>query len=558
MAISPAPFRTRRHFLLGLGAASGAAAITPRGRPPIDDPEDMAAAARLCGLEFSEAHRELAGPRLQRLRGRYEELRRTSPPFELSPCIAFDPYPPGAERAAPTGPVPFTIRTDVSAKANDTDLAFATVDELAGLLRQGHVTSRKLTELAIARLKKFDPKLLCVVSLLAETALAAADQADRELKNGKDRGPLHGIPYGAKDLFGWPGTITTFGAAPFQDHEWDVRATVLAKLEAAGAVLVAKLTLGELAMGDRWFGGRTRNPFQPEQGSSGSSAGPCSAVAAGLVPFAIGTETLGSIVSPCRQSGIAGLRPTFGNVSRYGAMPLSWTMDKIGPIARSAVDAALVFDCIRGSDGHDPAVRDCAFDWRRDRPLDGLKVGILQQRRFPGRDEDRAFVEWIKEQAGETVEVTLPDAPYRSMLVMLEAEAATAFDEFLRLGLADELVQQAAGSWPNSFRAARTIPAVEFLQAARHRAKLQVDMQRALAGVDVLVAPTHGGPTLTATNLTGHPTYVLPVGKDDERGSRPTMLALVGQLDGEAALLAVADAWQRETEWHLARPELTR
>ncbi|MCR9247251.1 MAG: amidase [bacterium] len=555
MASTPSPFRSRRAFLAGMGALPAAAMVS--SRPP-GDAEDMAAAGRLSGLEFTPEQLEQAKRRLQRLRGNYESLRRQSPPFELSPCVHFDPWPVGAERPTPTGRVPFSIRRDVERQTTASDLAFATIDELASHLRQGHVTSVELTKLALARLEQFDPQLFCVVNLVREPALRSAAAMDEELAAGKDRGPLHGIPYGAKDLFGWPGTKTTFGAAPFAEHEWNVRSTVLQKLEDAGAVLVAKLSLGALAMGDVWHGGKTRNPFDPERGSSGSSAGPCSAVAAGLVPFAIGTETLGSIVSPCRASGIAGLRPTFGNVSRYGAMPLSWTMDKVGPIARSAIDAALVFDAIRGRDGQDPAARDTAFSWRRGRDLKRLRVGMVKQRGFPGRDEDRAFVDWLKQKDLEPEPVELPNAPYRSMLTMLDAEAAAAFDEFLRNGGADDLPGQSAGDWPNIFRAARTIPAVEYVQAARARAHLVEDMANALADIDVLVAPTHRGATLVATNLTGHPTYVLPVGKDAERGGRPTMLALVGQLDGEADVLSLAEAWQEETTWHRARPALTR
>ncbi|MCA8953117.1 MAG: amidase, partial [Planctomycetes bacterium] len=513
MAATPSPFRSRRDFLLGLGTSTVATGAALRS-PPRGDPEDMAAAGRLAGLEFDADQRELAKARLGRLRASYETLRRTPPPFELGPCVHFDPFAPASTRPAPTPAVPFEIRRDVARPASDVGLAFATVDELASLLRQKLVTSVELTELALQRLAKFDPTLHCVVSLLEEHARERAERADDELSRGVDRGPLHGIPFGAKDLFGWPGTFTTFGARPFAEFAWDVRATALQKLHDAGAVLVAKLSLGALAMGDLWYGGRTRNPYDPERGSSGSSAGPCAAVAGGLVPFALGTETLGSIVSPCRACGIAGLRPTFGSVSRHGAMPLSWTMDKVGPIARSAVDAALVFDAIRGRDGHDPAARDTAFDWRRGRGVAGLRFGIVQQDDFPSRTEDLAFVEWLRAAGAEPKPVSLPDAPYRSMLLMLDAEAAAAFDDFLRQGLADQLPGQGANDWPNSFRASRTIPAVEYVQAARARARLIADMDRALADVDVLVAPTHQGSTLVATNLTGHPTYVLPVGAD--------------------------------------------
>lgn len=547
----PAPL-DRRRFLLAAGCLPAAGA----GSRP-DDPSDMAAFARLAGLEFSAANCEQAKGLLANLREDYATLRARPVPFELPPCAHFDPWPPGVPRPLPTGRVAVPIPTDVALPANDVDLAFLSVLELASLLRQRKVTSRRLTELALARLERFDPQLSCVVTLLREHALARADALDAELLAGSDRGPLHGVPFGAKDLFAWPGAPTTFGAAPFQDFVWPLTATPLARLHEAGAVLVAKLSLGALAMGDLWHRGRTRNPYAPEQGSSGSSAGSASAVAAGLVPFALGTETLGSIVSPCRRCGVAGLRPTFGAVSRHGAMPLSWTMDKVGVIARSASCAALVFDAMRGADGNDPAARDTAFDWQPGRGLGGLRLGIVAQDGFPRGDDQERFVAWLRDQGVTPRPVTLPDAPYRAMLVMLHAEAATAFDAFTRDGLLDQLPGQDDGDWPNQFRGARTIPAVEYLRASRLRSELVAAMHAALADVDVLVAPTHGGPVLTATNLTGHPTYVLPIGASERAGNRPTVLALVGRLDGEGAMLAVAEAWQRATDWHRARPALT-
>lgn len=543
----------RRAFLLGTAAPLAAGAGHPR-----DDADDLAAVARLAGIEFTADERRQAARRLQQQRSQYEAIRKQAIPFALPPCAAFDPLPPGHARAAPTGRVPFTIPAATAKPANDVDLAFASIAELASLLRQRHVTAVRLAELALARLQQFDPQLRCVVNLLRDQALARAREMDGELAAGKDRGPLHGIPYGAKDLFGWPGAPTTFGAEPWKDHVWDVEATCLRRLHDAGAVLVAKLSLGALAMGDVWHGGRTRNPWQPDQGSSGSSAGPASAVAAGLLPFAIGTETLGSIVSPCRQCGVAGLRPTFGTVSRHGAMPLSWTMDKVGPIARCAVDAALVFDAMRGADGHDPAAKDHAFPWQAGRGLHGLRLGLLQQRNWPSRAEDLAFVAWLREQGATLRPVTMPDAPYDAMLTMLHAEAAAAFDEATRNGLLARLPGQGDGDWPNQFRSSRAIPAVEYIQASRARSALVVAMHAALADVDVVVAPTHGGPTLVATNLTGHPTYVLPVGRGDGDGGRPTVLALVGTLYGEAGILAVAEAWQAATAHHRGRPALTR
>lgn len=548
----PTPF-DRRAFLLG-SAAPLALGATPRR----DDADDMAAVARLADLPFTAEERQQAAGRLRRQRDHYAAIRSAGLPFELPPCAVFDPLPPGEARAPATGRVAFPIPPPAAPPADDLALAFATIPQLAGWLRQGHVTSTRLTALALARLAQFDPQLHCVVNLLRDQALARAKDLDAELAAGKDRGPLHGIPYGAKDLFGWPGAPTTFGAAPWRDHHWAVEATCLRRLHEAGAVLVAKLSLGALAMGDLWHGGRTRNPYQPEQGSSGSSAGPASATAAGLLPFAIGTETLGSIVSPCRQCGIAGLRPTFGTVSRHGAMPLSWTMDKVGPIARSAVDAALVFDAMRGADGHDPAAHDVAFPWAPGRGVAGLRVGVLTSGTFPRRAEDQAFLAWVTGQGLTTTPVTLPNAPYDAMLTMLHAEAAAAFDETLRQGLLPQLPGQADNDWPNQFRASRTIPAVEYLQASRARSRLVAAMAETLANVDVLVAPTHGGPTLTATNLTGHPTYVLPVGSSTADGGRPTMLALAGRLYGEADLLRLAEAWQATTSHHLTRPALTR
>ena len=552
---TPPPSRfDRRTFLLG---ASAPLALSAGGRQRPDEAEDMAAVGRLAGLEFADAQRQQAIGQLQELRTGYTAVRKAGAPFTLSPCATFDPLPPGVARPQLRARAVIGIPPAVPMPANDVDLAFAPLLELASLLRQRKVTSVQLTQLALDRLQRFDPQLHCVITLLRESALARAKVMDDELAAGADRGPLHGIPYGAKDLFGWPEAPTTFGAAPWREHRWDVTATPLQKLHDAGAVLVAKLSLGALAMGDLWYGGRTRNPYDPEQGSSGSSAGSASAVAAGLVPFALGTETLGSIVSPCRQCGVAGLRPTFGTVSRHGAMPLSWTMDKVGPIARTAVDAALVFDVIRGADGRDPAAVDTCFRAELDVDLATVRVGVMALQGFPSRAADRAFLDWLSPKVRSVRDVKLPDAPFGGMLAMLHAEAAAAFDETLRAGLLDQLPGQGPNDWPNQFRSARTIPAVEYVQASRARMQLLVDMQQSLSGIDVLVGPTHGGPLLVASNLSGHPAYVLPVGRSERDGGRPSMLQLVGALHGETTVLAVAAAWQRDTEHHRARPALS-
>ena len=537
-------------------AASGTAAPDDARLPPADD---LRAAGRIIGLELSDAELDLmrrgVGENLGSLQAlRDDPLENSEPPATvfsvLLPGIVPHVQPPRSE------PWP---QPNVSRPAQLEDLAFADIDTLGALLRSRQVTCVELTRMFLGRLHRLDETLHAVITFMDERALAQAARLDAELQAGHDRGPLHGIPWGAKDLLSVAGYRTTWGSAPFEQQVIDEDAEVVRRLDAAGAVLCAKLTLGELAWGDVWFGGMTRNPWNPEQGSSGSSAGSCSAVAAGLLPFALGTETLGSIVSPCQTCGVGGLRPTFGAVSRHGAMPLSWTMDKVGAIARSAVDLGLVFDAIRGADGHDPAARDAAFAFDPAAGLDGLRIGVLAGDRTFRRDEDQRFLKWLGERGAAMKPVTLPDAPYGAMLLMLHAEAAAAFDELLRNGRLGELPGQDDDDWPNQFRSARTVPAVEYVQASRLRSKLCADVHQALAGIDVLVSPTHGGPTLTCTNLTGHPTAVLPIGSSqrDGDGGRPTVLGLIGQPFGEAAILRVAAAWQQTTQWHQQRPKLT-
>ena len=553
-------FLSRRDWF---GAASVPAAALALPGVSLDDPDGLRAAGRLSGIQFTEEECSLATGRIARQMQDIEALRRQTIPFSLPPCATFDPVPTGSRTAlakdAPSrlamGWQPLAGLAD---PADESALAFASLDELATWLHQGKVTSRRLTETCLARLERFDPKLHCVVTLLREEALARADAMDAERAQGTVRSPLHGIPYGAKDLFAWPTAPTTFGAEPYRDHVWDDKATVLARLEEAGAVLVAKLSLGALAMGDLWYGGRTRSPWDPERGSSGSSAGSAAAVAAGLVPFALGSETLGSIVSPCTACGTAGLRPTFGSVSRHGAMPLSWTMDKVGVIARHATDAARVFDVVRGADGRDPSVRNLAFEWDPSPSLEGLRVGVLQSKGALEREEDRRFLAWLGEQGLETRPVQLPDAPLGAMLLMLNVESAAAFDELTRSGNLAMLQGQRESDWPNQFRAARAVPAVEYVQASRVRTAFLSAMASALEGIDVLVAPTHG-PVLSATNLSGHPAYVLPVGTGSLGGrpAKPTVLSLVGSLYGEHHVLRLAAAWQRATAWHRQVPPLT-
>lgn len=550
---------SRRRFLAacGAGSALGLAQDSQGSRPATRavDSQDVAAAERLLGLSFSDAERELARARLAEQRRWFEALRARAVDWHTPPALRFDPWPtgrplpegPGATFEPLAAPPAFASRTLAEASG---DLAFASIPEMHALLRARLVSSEELVHHALRRIAALDPTLLCVVTLLRDEALATARARDRELREGRDRGPLHGIPYGAKDLFFWPGAPTTFGAPPFADLRSDTKATVLARLEEAGAVLVAKLSLGALAMGDLWTKGRTRNPWNPQQGSSGSSAGSTAAVVAGIFPFALGSETLGSIVSPCVRCGATGLRPTFGAVSRHGAMPLSWSMDKVGPIARSALDCALVFDAIRGPDGHDPSVRAAAFPWRNGQDPRGLRIGLLEG----SAGAVQPFLDWLAGQGMQTGTVRLPEFPYRALLLMLSAEAATAFDDLTRAGGVRALPGQAPNDWPNTFRSGRFLPAVEYLRAARVRSELVREVDAALSRYDAVVAAPYGGEILAATNLSGHPCVVLPLSAG-ETGA-PRSFTLVGRLHGEAALLTLAEAWQRATRWHLRRPPL--
>ncbi|MGE0760145.1 MAG: amidase, partial [Pirellulaceae bacterium] len=402
-----------------------------------------------------------------------------------------------------------------------------------------------LTRLYLDRLHAFDRVLRCVVTFTDDLALRQAREADAELAAGRYRGPLHGIPWGAKDLIAVPGYKTTWGAVPFRDQQLEQTATVAARLEQAGAVLVAKLSLGALAWGDGWFGGQTRNPWDPATGSSGSSAGSASATAAGLVGFALGSETLGSIISPCRVCGCTGLRPTFGRISRHGCMSLAWSMDKLGPITRCVEDAALVFDALYGSDGLDPTVVDRPFSWPCPRDIRSLRVGYFEPEGSSPPELD------ILSQLGVSlVPIRLPEGlPVGALTIILDAEATAVFD-----GLVREGKLEGTGLWPNSFRRGELLPAVEYLRANRIRTRLMEQMRELMATVDLYV----GGDDLTITNLTGHPTVILPVGVNETAaGRRPRMLTFTGQLYGESELLALALAYERAIAVDV-RPDMSR
>ena len=531
--------------------------------------DTIASAEDVAGLHFDAAERELMLDGLKQQEQRIEALHRVPLPNSISPAIVFDPVPPG--KKIPDEPRRPMVRSKVSARAvpqNLEDLAFLPVTELSELVRRRRITSTQLTEMYLARLKKFDPVLKCVISLTEDRALRQARAADAEISRGRYRGPLHGIPWGAKDLLAVRGYKTTWGAGPYKDQVIDTDATVVQRLDAAGAVLVAKLTLGELAQGDIWFGATTRNPWKVEQGSSGSSAGPASATAAGLVGFSIGSETLGSISSPSTRCGTTGLRPTFGRVPRTGAMALSWTMDKLGPICRSVEDCAIVLDAIYGPDGQDNTVIPASYHWDATLSPKKLRVGYFKsafdtpqidpgdakRTLHPTKKFDDDALAVFRRLGINLIPVEVPDVPYDPMRLILNAEAAAAFDELTRSDRDKELVQQGKFDWPNSFRTSRFIPAVDYVNANRLRSVAIRKWDDLMNTVDVIVTPTGVAnlSQLVATNLTGHPAVIVPNGFRED--GTPVSLTFLGGLFEEGKLLAVARAYQEATGFHLRHP----
>ncbi|TDB65126.1 amidase [Arundinibacter roseus] len=527
--------------------------------PEVITTEMVNYASQLMGLSFTEAERDSMLTELTDAREGFERMRAVELTNDVAPALYFNPLPIGFEFEKVKKPFQYSPMVKASLPRDKNELAFYSISQLASLLRSRQITSLELTQFFIDRLKKYDPTLHCVVTLTEELALTQARKADEEIKAGNYRGLLHGIPYGAKDLLSKKGYKTTWGAAPFKDQVLEQDATVIKKLEEAGAVLCAKLSMGALAWGDVWFGGKTRNPWAPESGSSGSSAGSASSVSAGLLPFAIGTETLGSIVSPSTVCGTTGLRPTFGRVSRHGAMALSWSMDKIGPICRTVEDCALVFNAIYGPDGQDLTILDAPFNYAPVKSLRGMRIGFLEKafaENYPTRSNDSLTLAVLKELGAELIPMQLPSYPASDMTMILSVEGAAAFDDLTRSNRDDLLVRQVKNAWPNVFRAARFVPAVEYLQANRLRTKLIQDMYRCLleAKVDVYVSPAYGGGNLAITNLTGHPSVVLPNGFN--RRGTPTSITFMGQLFREDKVLAVAKAYQDATKHHLKHPEL--
>lgn len=536
---------------LGLGAF-----ITKIMDSPPITVEVINQAEKILGLDFTDAEADSMINDLNDNRKDFESIRKIPLDNSVTPALYFNPLPIGFEFEKNYLPFKVSQIGVVNLPANLDDLAYYSVRELAELIRTKKISSVELTRFFIDRLKKYDGKLHYAITITEDLALKQAAQADNEIKAGKYRGLLHGIPYGAKDLLAVKGYKTTWGSVPYKDQIIEQDAVVIQRLAKAGAVLCAKLTLGELAMGDVWFGGKTLNPWDLNRGSSGSSAGSASSVAAGLLPYAIGSETLGSIVSPSTECGTTGLRPTYGRVPRTGAMALSWSMDKLGPICRTVEDCAIVFNVIKGVDGQDFTCMQAPFNYDGTKGLKGIKIAYLKndfEHKYPTKAQDSLSLIILQKLGAELIPMELPNLPSSDISFLLGVEAAAAFDELTRSGKDDLMVRQNKNAWPNAFRSARFVPAVEYIQANRHRTLLIQEMERRLKGIDVYLSPSFGR-NLTLTNLTGHPCVVLPNGFRTE--GRPTSITFMGKLFGEAKLLQVAKAYQDATDFHRKHPEL--
>jgi Asp-tRNA(Asn)/Glu-tRNA(Gln) amidotransferase A subunit family amidase len=592
----------------GAAQAQSASPAANQKLPKIT-PEMIDQAAALAGIIIAVDQKAMMLDGLNEQRSGYEAIRKLQLPNSVAPAYIFDPLPPGATVNTEKRDPVYSAAV-ATMPANLEDLAFATIPELADLVRRKKVSSVDLTRMYIARLRKYDPLLHFAITITEDRALTQAREADQEIAAGKYRGPLHGLPWGAKDLLAVKGYPTTWGAGGFEKQAIDADATVVQRLDAAGAVLIAKTTLGALAMGDKWFGGRTRNPWNPKQGSSGSSAGSASATSAGCVTFAIGSETLGSISSPSTRCGVTGLRPTFGFVPRTGAMALSWTMDKLGPICRGVEDCAIVLTAIHGPDGQDLSTRDAAFNWNAELDWKALRVGYIasefepdkpptppekqaepateeekkkrekheremaafRARRGYDRKYDLAALDKLRSMGVNLVAVKLPDLPYGAMTSLLTAEAAAAFDELTTSGRDKLLTEQGVEDWPNDFRVARFYPAVEYVQANRARSLAIRQLSELFQQVDVIVASTNSE-QLVATNLTGHPAVIVPnglrgvdapappaidTGDDDQIGGpgTPVSITFLGGHYQDAKLCAFARAYQEATGFHRLHPKL--
>ena len=578
------PAHTRRRFI-AMASAMSALHLVPPGRPTLagepdaaDSPNASTAAdpagtmsgeidadtieraERIAGIRFTDPERRMMAGTIAGQTKMFRSRRDgIDLPEHLFPATVFNPLLPGrtSEPTTATGDpnhLP-AVRTE---PGDPSDIDFASIAQLGSWLRSGAVSSVELTVRSLDRLKTHGTTLECVVNLLEERSMKQARRADEELARGRDRGPLHGIPWGAKDLFDTVDAPTTWGATPYRDRRPERDATVIRRLDDAGAILVAKLTLGALAYGDIWFGGRTRNPWNLEEGSSGSSAGSAAATAAGLVGFTLGTETCGSIVSPAMRCGAVGLRPTFGRVPRDGAMALCWSLDKVGPIVRHVDDAAPVLAAVHGASPGDPASVSRPF--HADSSLDarGLRVGY-DPRWFQGSTDaalEESALDALDKAGCRLIPIELPDWPWDALFSILLAESAAAFESLTRGDLDDDLVWQDPQAWPNTFRQSWFIPAPELVQADRFRRRCMQLYAELFENLDAMIGPSYAEGVLITTNCTGHPSLTVPVGRK-ESGS-PHAITLIGRLFDEGTLLRIGNAVDRHC-WpaELRRPPLT-
>ena len=515
---------------------------------------DVNASAKLADLNFSEKELEMMLPDLKENIIDFRKMHTLSLDNSVGMSIAQRLTTPTEKQEK----IKWKYNKKISMPINKNEIAFYSIQQLGSLLRNKSITSVELTTFFIERIKKYADTLQCVVSLTESIALEQASKADEELKKGIDRGPLHGIPYGLKDLFAVKNTNTTWGAQPYKDQKIDQDAYVYTRLKDAGGVLVAKFSLGALAMGDYWFAGRTKNPWNTTLGSSGSSAGSASATVAGLVPFAIGTETHGSIISPSHTCGATGLRPTFGSTSRSGAMTLSWSLDKVGPICRSAEDAATVFSFIHGTDGKDESAVNRSFNLSNKSGIKNLRIGYAKNHfeRLDSNSQEWGVIKAFREQGIEVQPMYLPDTDvYKFDIIglVIGAEAAAAFDEFTRVGLDDQMTRQTRYDWPNYFRVSRMIPAVEYVNANRHRSVLMQKMNQAMQEYDVIITPSFGNRQLAITNLTGHPALCMPIGFTKQ--GTPNSITLLANLFREEELVTVGSFFQKITDHDEKHPD---
>ena len=514
---------------------------------------DVKSAQKIMNLSFGDAEIDTLLSYLEDNRKGYDSMRTFPLGNEIVPAMSFDPYPMDLLINPSKGLNQWKVDENVKLPKDKESIAFLSIMELAGLIKSRQITSVELTELYLERIKKHDPKLLAFITITEDLAREQARRADAEIESGNYKGPLHGLPYGIKDLAAIPNYPTTWGAAPYKDQVINETATVAKKLEEAGAVLLGKLVSGSLARGDVWFGGKTKNPWDLSQGATGSSAGSASATSAGLVAFSIGTETLGSIISPSTRCGVTGLRPTFGAVSRSGFMTLSWSMDKVGPICRNATDCAIVYDYIKGQDQADRSVQDAAFNYPEAVNLKDLKVGYFfsqfEADTTANRVHNERTLAEFRKIGIDPEKVEMPDGyPFKVFDIILRAESGAFFDELLLSGRDSLLEEQHKDSRANSLRQSRFIPAVEYLQANRHRRLLIEEMQELIEEYDVIISPTFGGQQMLITNLTGHPALSLPNGFDEK--GRPTSITLVGNYFEEGKLIALAEAYQKKYSYH--------